>query len=105
MLLQILQHTLSQLLAQARTDVRTVPVALTTDGRIVPIGATHADRLITGKVRHSHGYGNKAYGIVMTWLGRCTAVMTDTDGPTTANGGFTEFGPAGTSQPSRSAKT
>ena len=32
-----------------------------------------AENLFTGKVRHSHGYGNKAYGIVMNWLGRCAA--------------------------------
>jgi hypothetical protein len=105
MLLQTLQHTLSQLLAQARTDVRTAPMAVTKDGRIVSIGAAHADRFIPGEVRHSDGYGNKAYGIVMNWLGRCAAVMTDTYGPTMATGGFNRFGPAGTSQPSRSAKT
>ncbi len=105
MLLQTLQHILSQLPAQARTDVRTAAMAVTKDGRIVSIGAVHADRLTTGKVRHSHGYGNKAYGIVVNWLGRCAAVMTDTNVPTTAIGGFTPFGPAGTSQPSRSAKT
>ena len=93
MLHQTLQHTLSQLLAPARTDVRTAPMAVTKDGRIVPIGAAGAERLISGKVRHDHGYGTKAYGIVMNWLGSCAAVMADT------------FGPAGTSQPSRSAKT
>lgn len=101
MLLQTLQHTLSQLLAPARPDARMAPMAVTKDGRIVPIGATNVDRLITGKVRHSHRYGNQAYGIVMSWLGRCAAVMPDTFGSTTA----TEFGPAETSQPSRSAKT
>lgn len=105
MLLQTVQHTLSQLLAQARDDVRTVPMAVTSDGRIVSMGAAHAERLIAGKVRLSHGYGNKAYGIVMNWLGHCAAVMTDIDGPIMATGGFTHFGPAGTSQPSRSAKT
>lgn len=100
MLHQTIQHTMSQLLASARPGLRTAPVAVTKDGRMVPIGAAHADRFITGlKVRH--GYGNKAYGITMNWLGRCAAVMHDAFGPTAA----TEFGPAETSQPSRTAKT
>lgn len=113
MLHQTIQHTISQLLASARPGLRTAPMAVTKDGRVVPIGAAHADRFITelngqaggpsigitGKVRH--GYGNKAYGITVNWLGRCAAVMRDAFGPTTT----TEFGPAEISQPSRTAKT
>lgn len=80
MLLQTLQHILSQLLAPARSDVRTSAMAVTEDGRIVPVNATKVD-----------------------WLGRCFAAMSGKPGPTTA-GDATEFYP-GHSQPTRSAKT